>query len=225
MLPHEDQLQQAAQQLGLKFPVRVVPTYNKRGGYAGLSRDPFTGQQSHLIHVNPEQHGGAKNWALWHELGHAQRVEQGGVFEPNDQQSDEEYWGSPNEQHAEGVANQYADTDLWATASPYKNTQLRKFVYNGDTGQLLLGDLGAEEGEQPSHAQLAQQIDGADISGTVTNGWVTFEGPVLKRSELNQWKVRHHAQEALKDQLGDEYQGVIGGEQENLWEMEFTGHN
>lgn len=112
--PPQEQIEHAQGALELQYPVRVVPTYKGRGGYAGLSRDPFTGQRSHLIHVNPEQHPGARNWSLWHELGHAKRIEEGGEFEPNEQLSDEEYWQHPNEQHAEGIANQFADHDLWA---------------------------------------------------------------------------------------------------------------
>lgn len=113
ILPPPEQIEEARRQLGLRHPVRVLPTYNKRGGYAGITRDPITGGRSHLVYVNPEASPGPRNWALWHELGHAKRVEDGGEFTPNDELSQEEYTNSPNEQHAEGFADQHADWDLW----------------------------------------------------------------------------------------------------------------
>jgi Zn-dependent peptidase ImmA (M78 family) len=113
MLPSAEEIKRVQEEFALRYPIRVLPSFEGRGGYAGINRDPFTGKDSHLIYVNPERQHGARNWALWHELGHAKRVEDGGEFTPNDHLTDEEYRNSPNEQHAEEFASQHADWDLW----------------------------------------------------------------------------------------------------------------
>jgi len=114
ILPDPDMVEQARQQLGLQKPVRFLPTFKlgTRGGYAGTSRDPRTGEESHLIYFQPS-HPGAQNWAAWHELAHALQNEQGQTFTPTTEMSAEQYSSHPKEQHAEQVAAQYADMDLW----------------------------------------------------------------------------------------------------------------
>lgn len=154
LMPHPDQVELARQRLNLQHPVRFMPTYRDvRGGYAGMSRDPSTGQDSHLIYFNPEQHPGPKNWAVWHELAHAVQHEQGSAFQPTDQMSEYDYQESPKEAEAEAVAAQHADLDLWTkqAAAP----QVAKFAYDPRTHSLALGSMGAEEGEHANHFQLA----------------------------------------------------------------------
>jgi hypothetical protein len=113
--PHPDQIEEARRRLNLQHPVRLLPTFKdtRRGGYAGLTRDPFTGGQSHLIYYNPHQHPGARNWAVWHELAHAHQTENGQEFSPNSHLPDEEYAKLPKEHEAEAIAAQHADLDLW----------------------------------------------------------------------------------------------------------------
>jgi hypothetical protein len=99
VLPHPQMVEQARQTLGLQKPVRFMPTFKPgtRGGYAGTSRDPRTGQESHLIYFQPG-HPGAMNWAAWHELAHARQNEQGQTFQPTNQMSAEQYSGHPKKQ-------------------------------------------------------------------------------------------------------------------------------
>lgn len=129
LMPHPDQVEIARQRLNLEHPVRFMPTYKPglRGGYAGISRDPQTGQDSHLIYFNPEQHPGARNWAAWHELGHAWQHEQGQPFEPNHAWSDDVYYASPKEAEAEALAAQHADHELWKTAADKPRALLNDF--------------------------------------------------------------------------------------------------
>lgn len=119
ILPDRNVIEKARQDLGLMLPVRVIPTFKQRGGYAGVSRDPITGQDSHLIFVNPKQHAGPKNWSLWHELGHAKRQEETGEFIPNHDLPADDYAASPSEAYAEDIASQHADTDLWKTGTDW----------------------------------------------------------------------------------------------------------
>ena len=128
LMPHPDAVEEACKRLNLKHPVRFMPTYRGvRGGYAGMSRDPQTGQDSHLIYFDPRQHPGAKNWAAWHELAHAAQHERGDVFSPTNNLSDEEYGQLPKEQEAELIAEQHADHDLWKTASEKPRVLYNKF--------------------------------------------------------------------------------------------------
>jgi hypothetical protein len=192
LLPPQEQIEEARRQLGLKHPVRVLPTFSGRGGYAGISRDPITGQQSHLVYVNPEKAHGPRNWALWHELGHAQRIEQGGEFTPNNELSDEEYWQSPNEQHAEGVANQYADHDLWRASAtnwivppgckPWEEGEIGRTLtlHDGTEYRWLDEDEAEEKGEvdfSPDHATVADYL-GIPLD-TMEMGYVNRLGEAL----------------------------------------------
>lgn len=156
LMPHPGQVEVARQRLNLEHPVRFMPSYrDTRGGYAGMSRDPMTGQDSHLIYFNPEDALGPRNWAVWHELAHAAQHERGDVFAPTHNLSDPEYWELPKEQEAETIANQHADLDLWKTAA---SVQRAKFVYDPRTHSLALGQMGAQEGENLTHAQLADHL-------------------------------------------------------------------
>ncbi len=111
-LPPQEGVESARNILGLKLPVRFMKGLNGRGGYAGVRRDPFSGQDAHHIYLT-DAHSGAKNWAAWHELGHAFQYERDGVFSPTTHQSEEEYWNNPKEQEAEEIASRHADMDLW----------------------------------------------------------------------------------------------------------------
>jgi hypothetical protein len=91
---------------------------------------------------------------------------------------------------------------------------VRKWVYHDGTGELAHTEFGRDEGEVPSHYQLAQQWgvenpygDPTTSLGTISpSGWVQFE------SGGGNAKVRYRAQQALRDRFGDEVQGFVGGE-------------
>jgi hypothetical protein len=106
-------LENAQAELGIVLPVRFLPTLeDRRGGYSGISRDPITGRQSHLIYLSPNQGHGAANWALWHELAHAADTERTGTFEDTSGMTSEEYGASDREKFAEEIANRHADIEL-----------------------------------------------------------------------------------------------------------------
>ena len=114
MMPRPEQIDIARQRLNIKMPVRFMPTFRDvRGGYAGVSRDPQTGQDSHLIFFNPTYSPGPRNWAAHHELAHAMQWERDGAFLPTSYLPQEEYEQLPKEAEAEAIANQHADHDLW----------------------------------------------------------------------------------------------------------------
>ena len=107
-------LERARRKLGLQLPVRVLPLLGGgRAGYAGVSRDPLRGRDGHLIFLAPAT-AGARNWALWHELGHAVQQERGEDFEPTTHLSPQAYADSPKEREAEEIAQANADDDLWS---------------------------------------------------------------------------------------------------------------
>ncbi len=111
--PNPERVEQARKMIGLERPVRFLPRAGVRGGYAGISRDPMTGRDSHLVYIGTGQHSGARNWAAWHELGHAVQHERGDEFEPTTDMSDEDYKASPKEREAERIADLHADFDLF----------------------------------------------------------------------------------------------------------------
>lgn len=114
MFPNPENVERAGKELGLKHPVRILPTLKDiRGGYAGLADWHRSGQLSHTIFFNPHQHPGARNWAVWHELAHAYQTENGQEFTPNAFLPDDEYAKLPKEHEAEQIAAQHADFDLW----------------------------------------------------------------------------------------------------------------
>jgi len=239
MFPNPEKVEQACATLGLKVPVRFLPFpahRNTRGGYAGISRDPFTGGNSHLIYIG-EGHAGPKNMAVWHELIHAMQAEWGDEFAPTDQLSDEEYHALPKEIEANRLAMKYADLDLFSsnpgdhteedpsapvisgraerpiTAAPNHRT-VRKFVFNADTGELNVGEQGPEEGTLPSHSQLAEQI-GLDLVtstyhlGTINeHGYVQFEGGGGKTTG----RSRRDCELALQKALPNDVKDFSGGE-------------
>jgi hypothetical protein len=127
LMPHPRKIDMARERLNISRPVRFMPTYKGvRGGYAGISRDPQTGEDSHLIYFDPRQHDGAKNWSAWHELAHAYQHERGDEFAPTNDVSDEEYWQLPKELEAEQIAEQHADMDLWEKTA----SELPRVIYN-----------------------------------------------------------------------------------------------
>lgn len=129
LMPHPEKIDMARQRLNIEKPVRFMPTYKGvRGGYAGISRDPQTGEDSHLIYFDPRQSDGPKNWSIWHELAHAAQHERGDEFAPTNGISDEEYWQLPKEQEAEQIADQHADLNLWTkTASDKPRVLYNRF--------------------------------------------------------------------------------------------------
>lgn len=97
-------------------------------------------------------------------------------------------------------------------------TIVRKWVYNGDTGELAVGEEAPEEGAALSHAQLAEQLGvGPDtpwIGGTISRtGWVSTE----VGHDRN--KVRVPAHQALREQVPD-IEGFVGGEAQPISDPE-----
>lgn len=135
--PHSDRVDEARQRLNIEHPVRFMPTYRDtvRGGYAGMSRDPATGQDSHLIYFNPDQNPGARNWAAWHELAHAMQYERDGTFEPTTDMPYKKYLYTPTELEAEMVPRQHADTDLWDPPHHRAASEKPRVLYNKFTPQ------------------------------------------------------------------------------------------
>lgn len=202
MLPHPEAIEQARQNLGLRLPVRFLPVFKEgvRGGYAGVRRDPSTGGQAHVVYIAPGQ-AGARNWAAWHELGHAQRHEQTGEFTPTAQLSAEEYGSSPSEAHAEQVANQHADFDLWSAPHLAARFEVAKYVYDPMSNKGVVGEMGPPEGARPSHAQLLEHLrkHHADVDAKNTyfgqvrhNGWAEH----LVRPTLHGYGRDHNPYEA-----------------------------
>jgi hypothetical protein len=109
-----------------------------------------------------------------------------------------------------------ADPNIHAqrTASRFKPKIVRKWVYNDGTGELHHTEFGREEGEVPSHYQLARgwgvenPYSDPNINlGTISqSGWVQFEGGGGGP------KQRYRAQQAIKDKFGEQLEGFMGGE-------------
>jgi hypothetical protein len=213
LMPHPEELELARQQLGLQHPVRFMPTFKDiRGGYGGINRDPMTGQPSHLIYFNPNQQPGARNWAAWHELAHAQQTEKT-QFMPTNQQTAEQYAANPREHEADQLAAQYADRDLWRTArTSIEHRKVAKFVYDPTTNRLVFGHMAAEEGAVESHHDLMKQAgikpeDGPLFGQITSNGYVeTFGRPMITgfgQPPMNQyeadWRLKQAIQQAVPD--------------------------
>lgn len=195
----------AATHLGLRYPVNVTLVGGAHGRYRGLVNGKH--QIDAVWWLNPER----ANFQIWHELAHAVQAENGMEFKPRPEAYDE-YRSEPHEVEADQIAT----SAPFSVVTPLTKTAawplVRKFVYDGDTDELKLGDLGPEEGSVLSHNQLAKAI-GLDFLvddyqlGTISqSGWVQFEGG------RGGAKVRAAAELALKKALSNEIEGFIGGE-------------
>lgn len=88
--------------------------------------------------------------------------------------------------------------------------QIAKFVYDPTSNRLVLGEMGAEEGEKPSHYQLAsanfpqEQFPNLMWGHVGENGYVqTYGRPKIApgQGEMNQYQAQYRAEEALRRAL------------------------
>lgn len=129
--------------------------------------------------------------------------------------------GESGETKDESEDNEYGSKSVHAHRIAFgdpRATIVRKWVYNGDTGELAVGEEAPEEGAALSHAQLAEQLGvGPDtpwIGGTISRtGWVSTE----VGHDRN--KVRVPAHQALREQVPD-IEGFVGGEAQPISDPE-----
>lgn len=191
-----------ADSLGVKKPIVVEQIEGTTGRY--LERPGF-----HYVGVvwwlSPE----AAERQIRHEVRHAFQTETQGSL-PERPTGFEDYRAMPTEEDARSWAEETGEP-LVHVARPM-DKQLRKFVYGN--GRLIIGELGREEGEHPSHFELEQQLGvPADESGVISeNGWISFEGPpsIEHKPQGNMWKMRAEIEQQIRAQIPD-IQGVLGG--------------
>lgn len=206
-------VRRAAQELGLKNPVKVEVVGGTHGSHFTLPNG------SHLVEIVGWLKPESANKQLWHELKHAAQIEEQGTL-PQRPEAFGEYRAMPTEVEAREFAENapYPLVHPVKTAAPKLPRVVRKWVYNGNTKELLVGVEGAEEGETLTHSQLATQIGiTSEIPwecGTITPlGYVSFE---YQAGMKNNPKVRYEAQEAIKREVPD-FKLFLGGESKNLW--------
>lgn len=214
-------VRRAGRDLGLSKPVEVIQI-------GGTSGTVIAQPDRFLIGVVGWLKADTASRQIWHELKHAQQMDQGqSEFLTTDDIPYQEYSQLPYEQDARTWAEQQSEYPLVHDVRTAAGPVVRKFVYDAVTDRLIVGEEGPEEGAALSHNQLCQQlgIGGLDelngIAGTISNGWVQFEYQREQKGE-NTAKTRYQAEQALKRKIPD-IQGFLGGETSDtlkqLWQF------
>jgi hypothetical protein len=198
----------AAAHLGIQRPVNVTVVGGTHGQYRGVINGKH--QIDTVWWLRPER----ANEQIWHELQHALQAENGMTFTERPEGYDE-YAAQDHEVEARGVGQSAPFSVVLPTkvAGPYRMKDVRKFVFDANTGTLNVGELGPEEGVLPSHNQLAEQIGLDLVTGTYhlgtinERGYVQFEGGGGKTTARTQKACEDAILEALPNQI----EGFIGG--------------
>jgi hypothetical protein len=210
-------IRRAQKDLGITKPVEVKVVDGTNGYYTDMGDHHEVGVVGWL---KPQ----SASTQLWHELQHCKQVEDTGPL-PARPEDHDEYRAMPTEQEAREVAQNAAYPLVQPiqgprVAAPNKKllTQVQKWVYNGDTDELVIGELGPEEGVLPSHNQLAQEFSTDDLSnmvaGTISrSGYAAFEGGTGDHG------TRARAQQAIKRAIPN-LKGWLGGHiDSNPWDF------
>ncbi len=201
----------AASHLGIQNPVNITLVGGTHGRYLGLINGKH--EIEAIWWLNPKR----ANFQIWHELTHALQAEQGMEFNPRPERYDE-YRSEPHEVEADRVASTapFSVVTPTRTAAP-KQRIVRKFVYNAETGELKIGDLGPEEGALPSHNQLGESIGLDFVTDRYELGTINQHGYVSFERGKGDYQTRAAAELALKQALPNEITRFIGGEVNHLF--------
>jgi hypothetical protein len=202
-LNHEA-IEKARQQLGLRMPVKVDLVQGTHGQYHGT----VNGQ--HEIDLVSWLKPESASKQLWHEMTHALQLER----DPKAWLANRlDYWDT----HAQGLgayrdhpeeieAREMADSHFFPLVHGIKTSatsNTAKFVYDPLTHSLALGQMGREEGENLSHAQLTHLLGEPHrdlVFGQVgENGYAqTFPRRMIGNSKINPYEAQYGAEESVR---------------------------